>query len=397
VMIIATLTAMAWYNFGPQPTMIYMLVTATTVLIIACPCALGLATPMSVTVGVGRAAEFGVLIRDAEALQLAADIDTVVLDKTGTLTEGKPQVTSLLTYHDTDKTRLLALTASLEQGSEHPLAQAIVKAGKKEAVTLLPQHDFQALPGLGVSGIIGDIPVLLGNQRLMQQKGVDTRLAEQDARGIAAQGATPIYVAANQQLIGLLGISDPLRADSVEAVKRLQAMNLNVIMLTGDTKITAEAIAKQAGITTVIAGVLPDGKAEQIVTLQQQGNKVAMVGDGINDAPALAQAQVGIAMGSGSDVAIESGQFTLMRHSLHGAADAIALSKATLRNMKQNLFGAFVYNSLGIPVAAGVLFPLTGALLSPVVAGAAMALSSITVVSNANRLRLFTPRQTEEK
>ncbi|PSW06687.1 copper-translocating P-type ATPase [Photobacterium lipolyticum] len=397
VMIIATLTAMAWYNFGPQPTMIYMLVTATTVLIIACPCALGLATPMSVTVGVGRAAEFGVLIRDAEALQLAADIDTVVLDKTGTLTEGKPQVTSLFTYHDTDKTDLLSLTASLEQGSEHPLAQAIVKAGQKEAVTQLPQQDFQALPGLGVSGIVGDITVLLGNQRLMQQKGVDTRLAEQEAREIAAQGATPIYVAADQQLIGMLGISDPLRADSVEAVKRLQAMKLNVIMLTGDTQITAEAIAKQAGITTVIAGVLPDGKAEQIVTLQQQGNKVAMVGDGINDAPALAQAEVGIAMGSGSDVAIESGQFTLMRHSLHGAADAIALSKATLRNMKQNLFGAFVYNSLGIPVAAGVLFPLTGTLLSPVVAGAAMALSSITVVSNANRLRLFTPRQTEEK
>lgn len=396
VMIIAILTAMVWYYFGPEPSSIYMLITATTILIIACPCALGLATPMSVTVGVGRAAEYGILIRDAEAMQLAADIDTVVLDKTGTLTEGKPQVVNIHTYNNVQSDHLLNLAACLEQGSEHPLARAIIAAANTKALVLLKQQSFEAKPGFGVIGKVSEHQLLLGNAHLLQQHQIDIHAAEEDVHNIASKGATPIYMAIDNQLAGVFGVSDPLRQDSISAVKRMKAMNLNVVMLTGDTLVTANAIAHEAGIDTVIAGVLPDGKAAKIAELQQQGHKVAMVGDGINDAPALALAEVGIAMGSGSDIAIESAQFALMRHSLHGVIDAIQLSKATLKNMKQNLFGAFIYNSLGIPIAAGVLFPLTGTLLSPVIAGAAMALSSITVVSNANRLRLFKPNQQEK-
>ncbi|WP_231568959.1 copper-translocating P-type ATPase [Photobacterium gaetbulicola] len=391
VMIIAIVTAMIWYYFGPEPSSVYMLVTATTVLIIACPCALGLATPMSVTVGVGRAAEYGVLIRNAEALQIAADVDTVVLDKTGTLTEGKPALISSECYNSFNKGQLLTLAASLEQGSEHPLATAIVNAAKAEALTLEPQQHFRAQPGYGISGEVLGHTVLLGNQKLMAQHQIDIDQAQPATESASEQGATPIYVAIDGLLAGLLAVSDPIRHDSVAAIKRLRKMGLDVIMLTGDIPATANAIAKQAGIEHVIAGVLPDGKASEVEKIQAQGKRVAMVGDGINDAPALAQADIGIAMGSGSDVAIESAQLTLVRHSLHGVPDALQLSRATLRNMKQNLFGAFVYNSLGIPVAAGILFPFTGALLSPVVAGAAMALSSITVVSNANRLRLFKP------
>lgn len=391
VMIIAIVTAMIWYYFGPDPSSVYMLVTATTVLIIACPCALGLATPMSVTVGVGRAAEYGVLIRNAEALQIAADVDTVVLDKTGTLTEGKPALISIECYNSFNKGQLLTLAASLEQGSEHPLATAIVNAAKVEALNLEPQVNFQAQPGYGISGEVLGHTVLLGNQKLMAQHQVGIDLAQQATETASEQGATPIYVAVDGLLAGLLAVSDPIRHNSVAAIKRLRKMGLDVIMLTGDIPATANAIAKQAGIEHVIAGVLPDGKASEVEKIQAQGKRVAMVGDGINDAPALAQADIGIAMGSGSDVAIESAQLTLVRHSLHGVPDALQLSRATLRNMKQNLFGAFVYNTLGIPVAAGILFPFTGALLSPVVAGAAMALSSITVVSNANRLRLFKP------
>ena len=391
VMIIAIVTAMIWYYFGPDPSSVYMLVTATTVLIIACPCALGLATPMSVTVGVGRAAEYGVLIRNAEALQIAADVDTVVLDKTGTLTEGKPALISSECYNSFNKGQLLTLAASLEQGSEHPLATAIVNAAKAEALSLEPQVNFQAQPGYGISGEVLGHTVLLGNQKLMAQHQIDISQAGTATDSASEQGATPIFVAVDGRLAGLLAVSDPIRHDSVAAIKRLRKMGLDVIMLTGDIPATANAIAKQAGIEHVIAGVLPDGKASEVEKIQQQGKRVAMVGDGINDAPALAKADIGIAMGSGSDVAIESAQLTLVRHSLHGVPDALQLSKATLRNMKQNLFGAFVYNTLGIPVAAGILFPFTGALLSPVVAGAAMALSSITVVSNANRLRLFKP------
>ncbi len=401
VMIIAIITAMVWYYFGPAPSSVYMLVAATTVLIIACPCALGLATPMSVTVGVGRAAELGILIRDAEAMQQAANIDTVVLDKTGTLTEGKPQVVSIHSYNNLSEDQLLQLTASLEQGSEHPLANAIIQSAKQKGLTLSPVSDFAATAGMGVSGIVNTQSVMLGNEKLMDKHNIEISQVQDDFDRIAAQGATPVYLAQNNQLIGIIGISDPLRSDSLSAVKRMQDMGLTVVMLTGDSYKTAQVIANKLGINDVVADVLPDGKAAQIKQLQQQGKRVAMVGDGINDAPALALAEVGIAMGSGTDVAIESAQFTLMRHSLHGVADALELSKVTLRNMKENLFGAFIYNSLGIPVAAGVLYPLTGALLSPVIAGAAMALSSITVVTNANRLRLFKPsyqpQVTEEK
>ncbi|KKD58562.1 copper-transporting ATPase [Grimontia sp. AD028] len=390
VMIIAILTALGWYNFGPDPKLSFMLVTATTVLIIACPCALGLATPMSVTTGVGRAAELGVLIRDAEALQHAASVDTVVLDKTGTLTEGKPQVTSIISLALPEE-ELLRIAASLEQGSEHPLAKAVLDAAKGKNIALASVSNFEGIPGKGLSANIdGDI-YFLGNARLMAEKGIAVEDGQAAAKQQAERGETAVYLATSTELLGLIGISDPLRSDSASAVKRLKALGYQVVMLTGDHPDTANAIAKLAGIENVIAGVLPDGKADVVTRLQSEGKKVAMIGDGINDAPALAKAEVGIAIGSGSDVAIESAQMTLMRHSIDAATDGLTLSKATLRNMKENLFGAFVYNSLGIPIAAGVLYPLTGALLSPVVAGAAMALSSITVVSNANRLRWFKP------
>ncbi|MCG7495746.1 copper-translocating P-type ATPase [Vibrio sp. Of7-15] len=391
VMIIAVLSALVWYNIGPEPTLIYMLIAATTVLIIACPCALGLATPMSVTVGVGKAAELGLLIKDADVLQQASHIDTIVLDKTGTLTQGKPSVQQLITYSNVKESDLIQLSASAETSSEHPLAKAIVNYAQQHTVDLLANSDFKAHLGLGAQATINHQNIAIGNSAFMEQLAIDITEAQADLNAASNNAMTPLIVAINHKLAGLFLVSDPLREDSKHAVKQLQKQGLNVVMLTGDTQATANAIATQLGITEVIAQVLPDGKAAQIEQLQQQGKKVAMVGDGINDAPALAQADVGIAMGSGSDVAIESAQITLIRHSLVTVTDAIELSKATLKNMKQNLFGAFIYNVLGIPIAAGILYPLTGSLLSPVVAGAAMALSSITVVSNANRLRLFQP------
>ncbi|MEG5393754.1 copper-exporting P-type ATPase CopA [Enterobacter hormaechei] len=386
---IALLSAAIWYFFGPAPQIVYTLVIATTVLIIACPCALGLATPMSIISGVGRAAEFGVLVRDADALQRASTLDTLVFDKTGTLTEGKPQVVAVSTVGCTE-TDALRLAAALEQGSSHPLARAILeKAGDGR----LPQvSNFRTLRGLGVSGEAEGHTLLLGNQALLTEHGVDTSALDAELNAQASQGATPVLLARDGQVAALLAVRDPLRQDSVDALQRLHRAGYRLVMLTGDNPTTANAIAKEAGIDEVIAGVLPDGKADAIKNLQSQGRQVAMVGDGINDAPALAQADVGIAMGGGSDVAIETAAITLMRHSLMGVADALAISKATLRNMKQNLLGAFVYNSFGIPIAAGILWPLTGTLLNPVVAGAAMALSSITVVSNANRLLRFKPK-----
>ncbi|KJQ35675.1 copper-transporting ATPase [Enterobacter bugandensis] len=386
---IALLSAAIWYFFGPAPQIVYTLVIATTVLIIACPCALGLATPMSIISGVGRAAEFGVLVRDADALQRASTLDTIVFDKTGTLTEGKPQVVAVSTAGIAQEDAL-RLAAALEQGSSHPLARAILdKAGD----AALPQvSNFRTLRGLGVSGEADGHALLLGNQALLNENGVDTSALEEELKAQASRGATPVLLAMDGKAAALLAVRDPLRQDSVDALQRLHRAGYRLVMLTGDNPTTANAIAKEAGIDEVIAGVLPDGKADAIKNLQSQGRQVAMVGDGINDAPALAQADVGIAMGGGSDVAIETAAITLMRHSLMGVADALAISKATLRNMKQNLLGAFVYNSLGIPVAAGILWPLTGTLLNPVVAGAAMALSSTTVVSNANRLLRFKPK-----
>ncbi len=390
VVAIALFSAAIWYFFGPAPQIVYTLVIATTVLIIACPCALGLATPMSIISGVGRAAEFGVLVRDADALQRASTLDTLVFDKTGTLTEGKPQVVAIKTFTAMDESAALRLAASLEQGSSHPLARAILD---KAADQRLPAVDnFRTLRGLGVSGEAEGHRLLLGNQALLNEHKIATAEIEDEMTAQASQGATPVLLAVDGQAAALFAIRDPLREDSVAALARLHRQGYRLVMLTGDNPTTANAIAKEAGIDEVIAGVLPDGKADVIKRLQSQGHQVAMIGDGINDAPALAQADVGIAMGGGSDVAIETAAITLMRHSLNGVADALEIAKATLRNMKQNLLGAFVYNSLGIPIAAGILWPLTGTLLNPVVAGAAMALSSITVVSNANRLLRFKPK-----
>ncbi|HFF6652618.1 TPA: copper-exporting P-type ATPase CopA [Yersinia enterocolitica] len=391
VVAIAVIAGLIWYFFGPQPQLVYTLVVATTVLIIACPCALGLATPMSIISGVGRAAEFGVLVRDADALQQASNLDTLVFDKTGTLTEGHPQVVAIHTFNGVNEQQALEWAAALETGSNHPLARAILQ--RAEGLTLATVNQFRTLRGLGVSGEVDGVALLLGNNRLLEEQQIDTSELQSLIQQQAESGTTPVILTAQGKPAALLSIRDPLRSDSISALQRLHQRGYNLVMLTGDNPITANAIAKEAGIDQVIAGVLPDGKAEAIKQLQAAGHKVAMIGDGINDAPALAQADVGIAMGGGSDIAIETAAITLMRHSLHGVADAVELSKATLRNMKQNLLGAFFYNALGIPIAAGILFPFTGTLLSPVVAGAAMALSSITVVSNANRLLRFKPKQ----
>lgn len=395
VVLIALFSGAMWYFFGPQPQLVYTLVIVTTVLIIACPCALGLATPMSITAGVGRAAEFGVLVRDADALQKASSLTTLVFDKTGTLTEGQPQVTSIQTSNEVTEQQALSWAAALEQGSHHPLAQAIVQ--KAQTLPVPDIEQFRTLGGLGVSGRVADTELLLGNLALMQQESIDCSAFEAALQQQAQQGATPVLLAAAGKLVALFAIRDELRSDSVDALRRLHNQGYKLVMLTGDNPLTAEAIAKQAGIDTVIAGVRPEGKSDAIKALQAAGEQVAMIGDGINDAPALAQAEVGIAMGGGSDVAIETASITLMRPSLHGVADALAVSKGTLRNMKQNLLGAFFYNAIGIPIAAGVLYPLTGTLLSPVVAGAAMALSSITVVANANRLLRFTPKESAQR
>lgn len=390
VVCIALLSAAVWYFFGPAPQIVYTLVIATTVLIIACPCALGLATPMSIISGVGRAAEFGILIRDADALQRASQLDTLVFDKTGTLTAGKPQVVAVKTCAGIDESRALQLAAALEQGSGHPLAHAIVE--KAANATPLQVSAFYTLRGLGVGGDVDGHTLLLGNQALLNGQGIETHALENEITAQAAQGATPVLLAVDGRVVALFAIRDPLREDSVGALRRLRQAGYRLVMLTGDNPVTASAIAKEAGIDEVIAGMLPDGKAQAIKKLQRQGRRVAMIGDGINDAPALAQADVGIAMSSGSDVAVGTAALILMRSGLTGVADALAIARATLRNMKQNLLGAFIYNSLGIPVAAGMLWPFTGTLLNPVVAGAAMALSSITVVSNANRLLRFKPK-----
>ncbi|WP_445212060.1 heavy metal translocating P-type ATPase [Billgrantia hypersalina] len=396
VMIIAVLTALAWFNFGAEPRLIHMLVTATTVLIIACPCALGLATPISTMIGVGKAAEHGVLVRSGEALQTASRLTTLVVDKTGTLTEGKPRVTEAH-FLEGDEAELLGLVAALERGSEHPLATALLAFSQERAEQVgdrpMNVRDFDSVTGGGVkaTGPNGE-PLLLGNARLLQQAGVDLAGATELTADLEGKARTVVHLAAGGRLVALFGISDPLRGDTVAAVKRLQADGLKVVMLTGDNEHTAAAIAREVGIDDFRAGLLPEDKHAEIERLQRAGEVVGMVGDGINDAPALARADVGFAIGQGTDVAIESAGITLMRSSLHGIADAIEISRLTLRNIKQNLVGAFGYNVLCIPIAAGVLYPFTGMLLSPMIAGAAMSLSSITVVSNANRLRLLKTR-----
>lgn len=403
VVVIALLAAAIWYLVGPEPALSHALVVLTSVLIIACPCALGLATPMSIMVSVGRAAQMGVLVKNGEALQSASKVDCVVLDKTGTVTQGKPQVTDIhwagdndQALSDEDKHVLLGAIASLEQHSEHPLASAMVSYVKQASIPLPATEIFINHQGKGIEGRVDGADFLVGNQALMAAfdvpsgegvTGSSSDFTVEAAAQFAKQGKTPIYIAKAGKLVATIAIADPIKADAKEAISAIRSQGIRVVLLTGDNPQTAQAVAAQVGIEEVIAGVLPEQKQQHIKALQQQGHVVAMVGDGINDAPALMSADVGIAMGSGTEVAIESADMTLLSHQLIVIANLLALSRATISNIKQNLFGAFIYNSLGIPVAAGVLYPLTGMLLSPVIAGAAMALSSLTVVTNANRLR----------
>lgn len=389
VMIIAVISALVWLNFGPSPVVAYAIVSATTVLIIACPCALGLATPMSVMVGIGKAAEAGVLIRNGEALQTTSRITTMVLDKTGTITEGKPKVTDILLTGQLSEAEVIELAASVESGSEHPLALAIQESAQEHNVFARKVSAFNAIAGHGIEAKIDDKTLLLGNEKLMQERKVSLAESVSAAQKLADEAKTPIYLAIDNALVAIIAVADPIKADSVTAIRRLQQNGIRVIMVSGDNRNTARAVAEKVGIDEFFAEILPAGKSQKIQDLQRQGEIVGMTGDGINDAPALAIADVGFAIGTGTDVAIESADVTLMRGSLHGLADAVAISKATLRNIKQNLFGAFIYNVAGIPIAAGVFYPVFGLLLNPVVAGAAMAFSSVTVVTNANRLRLF--------
>jgi len=393
VLIIAVLTFLAWFNFGPsgQSTTLAV-VTTMTVLIIACPCALGLATPISIMVGIGKAAESGILIRNGDALQQAGRLDTIILDKTGTVTEGKPSVTEIVSSDKWGEEDILRWSASIEQGSEHPLAEAIMTAASDRQITLLEAKDFTAVAGRGVAAVVKDQQVLLGNRQLMQERDIDISAVMDAATALTHKAQTPVFLAVDGKMAGIISVADAIKNDSKAAIQRLHELGLKVVLLTGDNEATATAVARQVGIDQVVAEVLPEDKAAKVVSLQQQGKRVGMVGDGINDAPALASADVGFAIGTGTDVAIESADITLMGGSLHGVPDAINISRATVRNIKQNLFGAFVYNSLGIPVAAGVLFPFIGILLNPMIAGGAMAMSSLTVVSNANRLRFFKAR-----
>jgi Cu+-exporting ATPase len=391
VLIIAVIAFVAWFDFGPEPHLNFAMVAAVTVLVIACPCALGLATPMSVMVGVGKAAEHGILIRNGDALQQAGQLTTVVLDKTGTVTLGKPAVTALVPTNNWDEAALLRIAASLEAGSEHPLAEAVLAAAKERGATLAPVQGFQAVAGHGVHGEVEGRHVRFGNYRFMETHGIDCQSLHAQAQQLAERAATPMFLAVDGKLAGIVAVADPIKPDSKEAIRRLHGLGIKVVMLTGDNVATAHAVAAQVGIDTVHAEVLPQDKDKQVAELMARGEKVGMVGDGINDAPALARADVGFAIGTGTDVAIESADVTLMSGSLHGVPNAIAISRATVRNIRQNLFGAFIYNVLGIPIAAGALYPFLGLLLNPMIAGAAMAMSSVTVVSNAGRLRWFKP------
>jgi Cu+-exporting ATPase len=387
VIAIAILAFVAWAIFGPPPAMAYGLVAAVSVLIIACPCALGLATPMSIMVGTGRGAQAGVLIKNAEALERFAEVDTLVVDKTGTLTEGKPKVTTLVPAEGVDEGELLRLAASIERASEHPLAAAIVAAAEERGIELAEARDFDSITGQGVRGVVDGRAVALGNQRLLATLNIDPgRLAER-AEQQRAEGATVMFVAVDGRPVGLIGVADPIKATTPAALEALREEGLRIVMLTGDNRTTALAVAKKVGIDEIHAEVLPEQKNEVIRRLQAEGRTVAMAGDGINDAPALAQADIGIAMGTGADVAMESAGITLVKGDLSGLVRARRLSEATMRNIRQNLFFAFVYNALGVPIAAGVLYPFMGLLLSPIIAAAAMSLSSVSVIGNALRLR----------
>ena len=391
VIALAIITFIVWALFGPRPAFTYAFLNFVAVLIIACPCALGLATPTSIMVGTGKGAENGILIRGAEALETAHQLNTIVLDKTGTLTRGEPSVTDIIESGAFPTRELLTLAASAERGSEHPLGEAIVKKARAEGLNLMEPKDFQAIAGYGIEATIGSKRILLGNSRLMEERKVALHGLAGEAERLSGEGKTPMFLAVEGKGAGIIAVADTLKENSKEAVEAFHRMGLAVVMLTGDNERTARAIAQQMGIDRVLAEILPERKAEEIRKLQAEGKKVGMVGDGINDAPALAQANVGIAIGTGTDVAMEASDITLIGGDLRGIVTAIALSKATIRNIKQNLFWAFAYNTILIPVAAGVLFPFFGILLNPIFAAGAMAFSSVTVVSNALRLRRFKP------
>lgn len=383
----AAITFIVWGMIGPEPAMAYALVNAVAVLIIACPCALGLATPMSIMVGTGRGAMAGVLIRNAEALEVLEKIDTLVVDKTGTLTEGKPRLVSVSPEAPFGEDELLTLMASLERGSEHPLASAIVKGAEERSLVLSGANDFTTVPGKGVTGTVGGRAVALGNRQLFEEQGIDPAGLPERAEVLRREGQTVMLAGIDGRPAGLIGVADPVKDSAMEAIRLLHEEGVRVVMLTGDSRSTAEAVARRIGIDVVVAEVLPQEKSDEIERLQQTGRTVAMAGDGINDAPALARADVGIAMGTGADVAMESAGITLVKGDLRGIVRARRLSRATMKNIRQNLFFAFIYNTLGVPVAAGVLYPFFGLLLSPMIASAAMTFSSVSVIANALRLR----------
>jgi len=387
VVLIAIITFIGWGIWGPEPAMAYALINAVAVLIIACPCALGLATPMSIMVASGQGASMGVLFKNAEAIQTLRQVDTLVVDKTGTLTEGRPRLQEVVAVEGFDEEQVLGLAATLERGSEHPLAAAIIQGAEERGVAIDRYSDFESVTGKGVKGRVGDRQVALGNQALMDALDVPAGALAEQAESLRAGGRTAMFVAVDGSAVGLVAVADPVKDTSQEAIDALHADGIRIVMLTGDSETTARAVAGKLGIDEVFAEVLPEQKADKVAELQNQGRFVAMAGDGINDAPALARAQVGIAMGTGTDVAMESAGVTLVKGDLRGIVRARRLSRATMRNIKQNLFFAFIYNSLGVPVAAGVLYPFFGILLSPIIAAAAMSFSSVSVIGNALRLR----------
>ena len=396
VLSLAALSALGWYVLAGE-SLGFSLSIFIAVLVIACPCALGLATPTAIMVGTGKGAENGILIKSGQALEAAYQLDTIVLDKTGTITVGKPSLTDLLPLSDLNRSDLLRLIASAEQHSEHPLAQAILAAAEEEELGLLPVNHFEAIVGRGLSARVENRQLLVGNESLMKEKNIDSNAFQEQLLELSQEGKTAMFVAVDGQLAGILAVADEMKSSSLSAVQELQSMGLEVIMLTGDREETATAIAQKAGIQKVIAGVLPDGKVAAIKNLQEAGKKLAMVGDGINDAPALVQADVGIAIGSGADVAIESADVVLMHSDLQDVVKAIKLSQATIRNIKENLFWAFAYNTLGIPIAMGLLHLFGGPLLNPMLAGLAMSLSSVSVVVNALRLGRFKMKKYTEE